>query len=115
LLLSAVGIFALVANMVVQRTREIGIRMALGSTIGQAMVRVGSSGALASVVGLFLGLLLCTETLGVMRSLLFGVGVYDGPTLAGVVLVLFLVTLTATALPTLRIARIDPAKTLRDE
>ena len=115
LLLSAVGIFALVANMVVQRTREIGIRMALGSTIGQAMVRVGSSGALASVVGLFLGLLLCAETLGVMRSLLFGVGVYDGPTLAGVVLVLFLVTLTATALPTLRIARIDPAKTLRDE
>jgi len=115
LLLSAVGIFALVANMVVQRTREIGIRMALGSTIGQAMVRVGSSGALASVVGLFLGLLLCAETLGVMRSLLFGVAVYDGPTLAGVVLVLFLVTLTATALPTLRIARIDPAKTLRDE
>ena len=115
LLLSAVGIFALVANMVVQRTREIGIRMALGSTIGQAMVRVGSSGALASLVGLFLGLLLCAETLGVMRSLLFGVGVYDGPTLAGVVLVLFLVTLTATALPTLRIARIDPAKTLRDE
>jgi macrolide transport system ATP-binding/permease protein len=115
LLLSAVGIFALVANMVVQRTREIGIRMALGSTIGQAMVRVGSSGALAAVVGLFLGLLLCAETLGVMRSLLYGVGVYDGPTLAGVVLVLFLVTLTATALPTLRIARIDPAKTLRDE
>jgi macrolide transport system ATP-binding/permease protein len=115
LLLSAVGIFALVANMVVQRTREIGIRMALGSTIGQAMVRVGSYGALASVVGLFLGLLLCAETLGVMRSLLFGVGVYDGPTLAGLVLVLFLVTLTATALPTLRIAKIDPARTLRDE
>src|SRR5216684_239755 len=52
LLLSAVGIFALVANMVAQRTREIGIRMALGSTVGQAMVQVGRSGAGASCVGL---------------------------------------------------------------
>src|SRR5260370_27882960 len=55
LLLSAVGIFALVANMVAQRTREIGIRMALGSTVGQAMVQIGRSGGGAPVLGLFLG------------------------------------------------------------
>jgi predicted permease len=115
LLLSAVGIFALVANMVAQRTREIGIRMALGSTVGQAMVRIGRSGAGASVLGLFLGLVLCVGALQVMSSVLYGVGVYDLPTILTVVLTLALVTLIATTVPTLRIARIDPAKTLRDE
>jgi ABC-type antimicrobial peptide transport system permease subunit len=47
LTLSAIGIYALVSNLVVQRTREIGIRIALGSTIQQAMLRVGSSGVIA--------------------------------------------------------------------
>ncbi len=115
LLLSAVGIFALVANMVAQRTREIGIRMALGSTVGQAMVQVGRSGAGASCVGLFVGLVLCAGTLRVMRSVLYGVSVYDAPTLVTVVLTLVLVALLATTLPTLRIAKIDPANTLREE
>jgi putative ABC transport system permease protein len=115
LLLSAVGIFALVANMVAQRTREIGIRMALGSTVGQAMVQIGRSAAGASVLGLFLGLVLCAGALRVMRSVLYGVGVYDAPTLASVVLTLVLVTLLATTLPTLKIAKIDPANTLREE
>jgi len=115
LLLSAVGIFALVANMVAQRTREIGIRMALGSTVGQAMVQIGRSGAGASVLGLFLGLALCAGALRVMRSVLYGVGVYDVPTLTAVVLTLVLVTLLATTLPTLRIAKINPANTLREE
>ena len=115
LLLSAVGIFALVANMVAQRTREIGIRMALGSTVGQAMVEVGRSGAGASCVGLFVGLVLCAGALRVMRSVLYGVGVYDAPTLSTVVLTLLLVTLLATTLPTLRIAKIDPANALREE
>jgi len=115
LLLSAVGIFALVANIVAQRTREIGIRMALGSTVSQAMVQIGRSGAGASVLGLFLGLALCAGALRVMRSVLYGVGIYDAPTLATVVLTLVLVTLLATTLPTLRIAKIDPANTLREE
>jgi len=115
LMLSAVGIFALVANMVVQRTREIGIRMALGSTVGQAMLRIGRSVAGASVLGLFLGLVLCAGALRVMRSVLYGVGVYDVFTILTVVLVLASVTLIATTVPTLRIARIDPANALRDE
>jgi putative ABC transport system permease protein len=115
LLLSAVGIFALVANTVAQRTREIGIRMALGSTVRQAMIRIGRSGAGASLLGLVLGLVLCAGALRVMRSVLYGVGVYDAATLTIVVLTLGLVTLLATTLPTLRIAKIDPAKTLREE
>lgn len=115
LVLSAVGIFALVANMVTQRTREIGIRMALGSSIVQAMVEVGRSGAGASFLGVVLGLALSAGALRVMRSVLYGVGVYDLTTILVVVLTLAGVTLLATALPTLRIARIDPARTLREE
>jgi predicted permease len=115
LMLSAVGIFALVANMVAQRTREIGIRMALGSTVGQAMMEIGFSGASASLVGVVLGLALSAGALRVMRSVLYGVGVYDTPTLAAVVLTLVMVTILATALPTLKIAKIDPATTLREE
>ena len=115
LLLSAVGIFALVQNMVVQRTREIGIRIALGSSIRRAMVQVGSAGIRASAIGLAAGLVLCVGALRAMRSVIYGVGVYDTPTITRVVLTLVAVTLLATTLPTLRIARIDPAKTLRDE
>jgi predicted permease len=115
LLLSAVGIFSLVANMVAHRTREIGLRMALGSTVGHAMVQMGRSGAGASILGLFLGLVLCAGALRALRSELYGVGVYDVPTILTVVLVLGFVTFIATTVPTLRIARIDPAKTLRDE
>ena len=69
----------------------------------------------ASVLGLFLGLVLCAGSLRVMRSLLYGVGVYDGPTLTTVVLTVILVTLLATTLPTIKIAKIDPANTLREE
>ena len=112
---SAVGPRALVSNMVVQRTREIGIRIALGSSVRQAMAHVGGPGVRASVIGLVLGLILCVGALRAMRSVLYGVGVYDAPTVVGVVLTLVAVTLLAASVPTLRIARIEPAKTLRDE
>jgi ABC-type antimicrobial peptide transport system permease subunit len=115
LLLSAVGIFALVASMVAQRTREIGIRIALGSTIRQAMAHVGASGLRASAFGVLLGLLLCAGVLRVMRSVLYGVAVYDSATLAAVILGMACIALLATAVPVLRIARIDPAKTLRED
>jgi predicted permease len=115
LLLSAVGIFALVANIVAQKTREIGIRIALGSTIRQAMIHIGAPGVRASVLGLILGLILCAGTLRGMHSVLYGVDVYDRPTIITAVLVLAVVALIASTVPTLRIAGIDPAKTLRDE
>jgi predicted permease len=115
LLLSAVGIFALVASIVRQKTREIGIRIALGSTIRQAMVHVGAPGVRAVALGLIAGLILCGGALRALHSVLYGVGFYDIRTICSAVLILASAALIATALPTLRIAGIDPAKTLRDE
>jgi ABC-type lipoprotein release transport system permease subunit len=86
LLFSAVGIFALVANVAAQKTREIGIRMALGSTAGQAMVKIGAPGARASALGLILGLILCAGTLRAMQRVLYGVEPYDVPTIFAVVM-----------------------------
>ena len=115
LLLSTVGILALVANLVAQRTREIGIRIALGSSIGQAMVHIAGSGVRASAAGLAVGLVLCIGALRAMRGVLYGVSFYDVPTIVAVVLTLASVSLLAASVPVLRIARIDPATTLRDE
>jgi predicted permease len=115
LVLSAVGIFGLVANTVAQRTREIGIRMALGSTTFQAMMQIGRSGAAASVLGIVSGLILSLGALRVMRSVVYGVGVYDVTTLMMVMVALVIVTILGIALPVLKIAKIDPANTLREE
>ena len=78
LLLSAVGIFALVANMVAQRTREIGIRMALGSSLGQAMRHIAGPGLRASALGLAVGVALCAGVLRIMRTVLYGVAYMTG-------------------------------------
>jgi predicted permease len=114
-LLSAVGIYALVSNLVVQRTREIGIRMALGSSIERAMVEIGSSGLFAAGAGLFVGIGLSFLALRVLKSELYGVGIYDPVTLVGAPALLALIALAASLLPTMRISRIDPALTLRSE
>jgi len=115
LLLSAIGIFALVASLVTQRTRDIGIRIALGSTIGQAITNISASGLGATTAGLLIGLGLCAAVLPVMRSVLYGIRVYDLPSLAIVIATLALVSLVAATIPALRIAHIDPARTLREE
>jgi ABC-type antimicrobial peptide transport system permease subunit len=69
----------------------------------------------AAAFGLVLGLALCIGALRALRSAIYGVGVYDATTIVAVVLGLAVVTLIATALPALRIARIDPASALREE
>ena len=84
LLLSAVGIFALVANIVAQKTREIGIRIALGPPFARPwFIRERPDSGLG--LGIVLGLVLCAATLRVMSSVLYGVSVYDIPTIATVV------------------------------
>jgi predicted permease len=115
LLLSTIGIFALVASVVTQKTREIGIRLALGSTLRQAMMHTGFPGLRASLLGLMAGLIFCAGALRAMHSVIYGIGVYDLPTLLTVTLTLALVSLMATLIPVLRVAGIDPATTLREE
>jgi Ca2+/H+ antiporter len=79
------------------------------------MVHIGAPGVRASALGLVLGLALCAGGLRTMRSVLFGVSVYDASTILTVGFTLATVILIATTVPTLRVARIDPAPTLRDE
>jgi macrolide transport system ATP-binding/permease protein len=115
LLLSLVGVYGLVSNMVAQRTREIGIRMALGSSVRQAMMEVGSSGIMAVSLGLAGGLALSVISVRLIRSQLYGVQIYDPVTFIAVLLLLMLAAAAATFLPTRKIALIDPASTLRAE
>jgi predicted permease len=113
LLLSSVGIYGLVSNLVNQRTRELGIRMALGCTLQGAMFETSRVGIAATGAGLAAGLLLSSAAVKVLRNQLFGVALYDPLTLCAVSALLGLVAVIAAFLPTFRIARIDPAETLR--
>jgi len=115
LLLSAIGIYGLIANLVVQRTREIGIRLAVGSSMRQAMVEVGRAGVFATLLGLAVGIGGSLLALRALKSFVYGIRATDPVTLIGTALVLGAVAMVATFLPTRRIARIDPAKILRDE
>lgn len=115
LLLSAIGVYALVSNLVVQRTREIGIRIALGSTLGRVMRQIASSGVFAALAGVVAGLAASFFALRVMKSAIYGVTPYDPLTLVCVPLLLVAIAAAASLLPALRIASIDPAETLRAE
>jgi len=115
LVLSLVGVYGLVSNMVVQRTREIGIRMALGSSVRQAMMEVGTSGIAAVSLGLAAGLALSSVSVRLIKSELYGIQIYDPLTFVAVLMLLILAATAATFLPTRRIAHIDPASTLRAE
>jgi hypothetical protein len=115
LLLSSIGIYALVSNLVVQRTREIGIRIALGCTLQRAILGVGSAGAIPVGGGIFAGLALSFFALRALQSEIYGVSAYDRVTLVSVPLLLVAIAMVASLLPSLRIAKIDPVETLRAE
>jgi len=115
LLLSAIGVYGLVSNLVAQRAKEIGIRMALGSSRVQAMYDVGLKGLVAAGFGIGLGLGLSFAVLRLLHRAIYGIHEYDPWTLTMVPLTLALISLIASCLPTLRITRINPAQTLRME
>jgi ABC-type antimicrobial peptide transport system permease subunit len=114
-LLAAVGIYSLIAYSVAQRTREIGIRMALGADRGRvARIIVGEGVVLASI-GLAVGLcgaLLLTRT---MEGMLYEVSPADPGVLAATCAGVLCVAVLATVVPALRALRVDPAVALRSE
>jgi len=115
LIFASVGIAALVAFAVSQRTREIGLRLALGAQTRHVVVLVASEGAWIAVAGLASGVLAAWILRRSVESMLFGVKPDDPLTFGGVALLLGVVSLVAAYLPARRAARIDPASALRAE
>jgi ABC-type antimicrobial peptide transport system permease subunit len=114
-LLAAVGIFGLMAQLVVRRTPEIGVRMALGATPQQVLKMVLRQGVLLAAVGAAAGLCGAFIAGRVLKSLLFGVSAADPISYAGAIVVMTLAVLLACGLPAWRAARVDPMVALRND
>jgi putative ABC transport system permease protein len=115
LLLAAIGIYGVVSHGVVQRTRELGIRMALGARAQDVLRLVLRQGLAPVLAGLVLGLVAAAAASRVLRGLLYGVDGTDPATYATVMVFLAAVALAATWLPARRAARADPVEALRNE
>jgi ABC-type antimicrobial peptide transport system permease subunit len=115
LLLAAVGLYGVLAHAVALRTREFGIRLALGATRWDMLRLVLAHGLQLTGLGLAIGLGLSVGVTRFLQKLLFGVSPTDAVTLVGVALVLSGVALVACYLPARRAMRIDPIVAMRYE
>ncbi len=115
LALAIIGVHGVLSYAVAQRTREIGIRVALGADFARVRRLILSDGVRLSALGVGIGLFGAFALARVMRSLLFGVGTYDPATFIGVAAVLSGVALVACWLPARQAARLDPIVALRAE
>jgi len=115
LLLGVVGLYGVIAYSVSQRTREIGVRMAMGAERRTVYRMVLAEAGQLIVIGVAFGLVVSVPAGLLMRNLLFGVRAWDAPTLAAVAAVLALAALLASFLPARRAASVSPAEALRAE
>ena len=115
LLLAAVGIYGVISYSVSQRTREIGIRMALGARPGNILRSVVGQGAILAIAGIAAGVIASFFLTRFMSSLLFGVGRTDPLTFCGVAIALSIVAVSASFLPARRGSQADPLEALRCE
>jgi putative ABC transport system permease protein len=113
LLLASVGLYATLSFAIVRRTREIGIRMALGARRADILRLVAGEGLLAIGAGTLAGIALSLAIVGRLRSLLFGIGPADPVTFVSTLVLLIAVALLASVVPARRATTIDPAKTIR--
>ena len=115
LIITASGLIGVVAYSVSQRTREIGVRLALGAAPGKVLRMVLGQGMVLVLGGLCLGVAVALVLGRLGRGLLFGVGPVDPLTYAGVALLLLAISLAACALPARQATRVDPMLALRSE
>jgi putative ABC transport system permease protein len=115
LLLAGVGLYGVMSYSVAQRTREIGIRMALGAQIGDVQRLIVRQGMLLAVIATLVGLAAALAVAKLFNSFLYGVRPHDTLTFTAVPLFLIGVTLLACWLPSRRAARVDPLAALRHE
>jgi putative ABC transport system permease protein len=115
LILAMVGLYGLISYAVTQRTREIGIRVALGAQREDILRMVIAEGSGAVLAGIAIGLAAALVLTRVMASLLYGVKPTDGITVASVAILLAIIALAACAIPARRATRVDPIVALRYE
>jgi ABC-type antimicrobial peptide transport system permease subunit len=115
LFLVAVGLYGVIAQWAAQRTREIGVRMALGASGGSVRWLVLRQAVAMTLIGLLVGIPAALMASRLLRGLLFGVGPMHPPTVIGAALVMFTVAALAAYLPARRASRIDPMAALRVE
>jgi ABC-type antimicrobial peptide transport system permease subunit len=113
LILTAVGLYGVVSYGVSQRTRELGIRMALGAGKNETLGLVLREVALLGLIGMAAGLPLALFATRLFSSLLFGVAAWDAPTFAGAALLLAVVLALAGFVPARRATNIEPVSALR--
>jgi len=115
LLLAAVGIYSVLAYSVRQRSREIGLRVALGARVGDVLRRVVVDGMKPTFLGIAIGIAASLALARVLSTLVYGVRAADVATFAAVSLLLTAVGLLASVLPAWRATRVDPLSVLREE
>ena len=115
LLMAAAGVYALMGYTVVRRTRELGVRIALGAEVRQVLTQVIGRGALLALGGILLGLGGALAATRVLKHVLFQIAPTDPATFVGVSVVLTIVAVLASYLPARRATRVDPMIALRTE